>query len=156
VEELFASLAKDFVDESAPIAQEVGGLLLKLEAAWDAGDDGKQLLRAIRGGLHTIKGNSAMMGLSPIERVAHALEDVCAQIETIRGDKRGGLAQCLLEGCDLLVALIQSALAGQVDAKPADAFLLRAGQADEAAARSPREVAVSAEIPGGESAGLSP
>ena len=146
MEELFASLARDFVDESAPIAREVGGLLLKLEEAWGAGDDGKQLLRAIRGGLHTIKGNSAMMGLSPIERVAHALEDVCAQIETIRRDERASLAQCLLEGCDLLAALVQSALAGQVDAKLADAFVLRAGQANEEA-RSPREMVSPAEIP---------
>jgi len=156
VEELFASLARDFVDESAPIAREVGGLLLKLEEAWGAGDDGKQLLRAIRGGLHTIKGNSAMMGLSPIERVAHALEDVSAQIETIRADERASLAQCLLEGCDLLAALVQSALAGQVDAKLADAFVLRAGQANEEA-RSPREMVASAAIPvRGEAAGFAP
>jgi chemotaxis protein histidine kinase CheA len=75
-------------------------------------------LRAIRGGLHTIKGNSAMMGLSPIERVAHALEDVCAQVETSQGREQALLVQLLLEGCDLLGVLIQSALAGSVDASP--------------------------------------
>jgi two-component system chemotaxis sensor kinase CheA len=156
MEELFASLAKDFVDESAPIAQEVGELLLKLEEAWSTGDDGKQLLRAIRGGLHTIKGNSAMMGLLPIERVAHALEDVCGQVETSRTGERSGLVQCLLEGCDLLGALIQSALTGQVDSQAADAFVARAREANEAA-RLPREVAAPAETPvRGESAGLAP
>ena len=68
MEELFVSLVRDFADETAPIAQEVGGLLLKLEQVWSSGGDAKPLLRAIRGGLHTIKGNSAMMGFSPIER----------------------------------------------------------------------------------------
>ncbi len=153
METLFAPLAKDFVDESAPIAQEVGGLLLELEQAWSTGADGKQLLRAIRGGLHTIKGNGAMMGLSPIERVAHALEDVCGQVETSRAGERSGLVQCLLEGCDLLGALIQSALVGQVDPQPADAFVARAREANEAA-RLPRMAAARAEAPvRGESAG---
>jgi len=138
VEELFASLVRDFADETTPIAQEVGGLLLKLEQVWAAGGDAKPLLRTIRGGLHTIKGNSAMMGLRPIERVAHALEDVCAQVETVRRDERAQLAQCLFEGCDLLATLIRSALVGQVDAKLADAFVLRARDANEAS-RLPRE-----------------
>jgi two-component system chemotaxis sensor kinase CheA len=126
VEELFASLSKDFVDETAPIAREVGGLLLKLEEAWTVGGDAKSLLRAIRGGLHTIKGNSAMMGLAPIERVAHALEDVCAQVETSQSRGRALLAQLLLEGCDLLSAFIQAALAGGVDGRLADTFVERA------------------------------
>jgi two-component system, chemotaxis family, sensor kinase CheA len=146
VEELFASLARDFVDESAPIAQDVGGLLLKLEEAWSAGSDGKEILRAIRGGLHTIKGNSAMMGLAPVERVAHALEDVCSQVDASRAGERSQLVQCLLEGCDLLGALIQSALSGQVDAEPADAFVQRAREANETA-RLPREVAIPSESP---------
>jgi two-component system chemotaxis sensor kinase CheA len=131
VEELFASLSRDFVDETAPIAREVAGLVLKLEAVWTAGGDAKPILRAIRGGLHTIKGNSAMMGLSPIERVAHALEDVCAQVETNR--EQAALAQLLFEGCDLLAAQIQSALAGSVDGKRADAFVERARESMEAA-----------------------
>ena len=131
MEELFASLVRDFADETAPIAQEVGGLLLKLEEVWATGRDAKPLLRAIRGGLHTIKGNSAMMGLSPIERVAHALEDLCAHVETSPGSERTKQAQMLLEGCDLLGAFIQAALADNVDPQPADAFVARAKDAIE-------------------------
>ena len=135
MEELFASLSKDFVDETAPIAREVGGLLLKLEEVWAAGGDAKLLLRAIRGGLHTIKGNSAMMGLSPIERVAHALEDVCAQVENSRN--RGQLAQLLFEGCDLLGAFIQASLAGSLDGKPADRFVERVRESIDATSVPP-------------------
>jgi two-component system chemotaxis sensor kinase CheA len=135
VEELFASLSKDFVDETAPIAREVGGLLLKLEEVWAAGGDAKPPLRAIRGGLHTIKGNSAMMGHSPIERVAHALEDVCAQVEN--SQNRGQLAQLLFEGCDLLSAFIQASLAGSVDGKPADRFVERVRESIETTSAPP-------------------
>jgi two-component system, chemotaxis family, sensor kinase CheA len=133
VEELFASLVKDFVDETVPLVQEVSGLLLKLEDALATAGDAKPLLREIRGGLHTIKGNSAMMGLSPIERVAHALEDICAQVATSPSAEQNVQVQLLLEGCDLLGVLIQSAGAGAVDAEPADAFVRRAGEASEAA-----------------------
>ena len=146
MEELFASLLRDFVDETAPIAREVGGLLLKLEAVWAEGGDAKPLLRAIRGGLHTIKGNSAMMGFSPIERVAHALEDVCAQVENSRGREQASLSQLLFEGCDLLSALIQAALAGSVDGKSADLFVVRARESMEAAA-GPKSTPVPVESP---------
>ena len=154
MEELFSSLVRDFVDETAPIAREVGGLLLKLEAVWTAGGDAKPLLRAVRGGLHTIKGNSAMMGLAPIERVAHALEDVCAQVEGRQGREQA--AQLLFEGCDLLLALIQAALAGSVDGKLADAFVERARASSEAAA-APKMISVSDESsPPAEAAGSVP
>ena len=146
MEELFASLVRDFADETVPIAQDVGGRLLELEEVWATGGDAKPVLRAIRGGLHTIKGNSAMMGLAPIERVAHALEDICAQVETSPDTERAMQAQMLLEGCDLLVALIQAALAGKLDERPADAFVQRAREAIDGA-RSPRETPAPVEIP---------
>jgi two-component system chemotaxis sensor kinase CheA len=124
VEDLFASLAKDFVDETQPIAQEISALLLKLEDAAAAGGAANTgLVRGIRSGLHTIKGNAAMMGLPPIEQLAHALEDLCAAY----GEHEGGAAatdvQLLFEGCDLLGRLIPSAATGRVDALPVEAFL---------------------------------
>jgi two-component system chemotaxis sensor kinase CheA len=143
VEELFSSLVKDFVDETQPIAQEVGGLLLKLEDAWRAGDDGRPLLRSIRGGLHTIKGNAAMMGLAPIAAVAHALEDVCAQSAEASPAGRSSLTQVLIEGCDLLAILIQSAPAGELDTARVEAFVDKAKKTQEEAqpARAPEGVA---------------
>lgn len=125
MDELFASLVKDFVDESKPIVQEISARVLELEGTWVAGGDGKALLRAIRGGLHTVKGNSAMMGLAPIERMAHALEDVCAHAGDLSPSQRSAEAQILLDGCDVLVGLIQSALGGDVDAHKADGFVER-------------------------------
>jgi two-component system chemotaxis sensor kinase CheA len=133
VQELFSSLVKDFVDETKPIALEVASLVLKLEDVWCAGGDGKPLLRSIRSGLHTIKGNSAMMGLVPIERVAHALEDVCARTSEHANSQRHSDVQVLLDGCDLLGGLIQSAMVGEVDGKAAEVFTLRVAKEDEKA-----------------------
>ena len=135
MEELFTSLVKDFVDETMPLAQEVGSLLLKLEALVGAGGDAKPVLPTIRGGLHTIKGNSAMMGLTPIEGLAHALEDLCGQVDTGPGSAR--VVQVLFEGCDLLGVLIQAALAGKVERGRSDAFVARARHAmDESVAEA--------------------
>ena len=131
MEEIFSSLVKDFVDETHPITQEVGALLLKLEEVWRAGGDGKPLLRGIRSGLHTIKGNGAMMGLAPIERLTHALEDVCPKPTDPPPAQQAALVQLLLEGCDLLGMLVKSAPGGELPAGPAEAFVARAALAQE-------------------------
>jgi two-component system chemotaxis sensor kinase CheA len=136
VDDLFASLVKDFVDETKPIAHEVSSLSLKLESVWTAGGDAQSLLRGIRGGLHTIKGNAAMMGLSPIERVVHALEDFCAYCADRPAFENLADVQFLIDGCDLLERSIESALAGEVDRTAADAFVRRATEVSLASPRS--------------------
>jgi two-component system chemotaxis sensor kinase CheA len=137
VEEIFSSLVKDFVDETQPLTQEVGALLLKLEEVWRAGGDGRSLLRGIRSGLHTIKGNGAMMGFAPIERVAHAIEDICPRVADEPPADPAALVQLLIEGCDLLGALVKSALAGDLPAGRAAAFVERAAAAQELARHAP-------------------
>ena len=129
MEEIFSSLVNDFVDETRPFTQEVGGLLLKLEEVWRAGGDGGSLLRGVRSGLHTIKGNGAMMGLAPIERVAHALEDICPRVSDEPPADPAALVQVLIEGCDLLDLLVVSAPSGELPADRADAFVARAAAA---------------------------
>jgi len=135
VDDLFASLGKDFVDETAPVAAEVGSQVLQLEKAWSSGSDGEALLRGIRGGLHSIKGNSAMMGFGSIAEVAHALEDVCAQAAQSDADQHAAQAQTLIEGCDLLASLIQAALVGNPDDARPEAFVRRAAEARQGAWR---------------------
>ena len=137
MEEIFSSLVKDFVEETRPITQEVGALLLKLEEVWRAGGDGKSLLRGIRSGLHTIKGNSAMMGFSPIERVAHALEDICPRVADDCPAQPASLAQLLIEGSDLLDHLVKSAPVGELDAGRAEGFVVRAATFQETARLPP-------------------
>jgi len=48
-------------------------------------------------------GNSAMMGFAPIEKVAHRLEDVCAEMAVQGSARRRAQIQLLLDGCDLLL-----------------------------------------------------
>jgi two-component system chemotaxis sensor kinase CheA len=136
VDDIFSSFSKDFVDETLPVVREVASLALELERAWSAGADGESTLRSVRGGLHSIKGNSAMMGFGSIAEVAHALEDVCAQAAQADADQHAAQAQILIEGCDLLALLVQAALDGTPDAAAAEAFVKRASEARQAAWRS--------------------
>src|SRR5262249_51236524 len=110
----FAALLSDFVAETLPMAQAVGEHLLALERRWQAGQHDAERFALVKSDLHTIKGNSAMMGLEPVQAVAHALEDVCA---FVAGDPERGRASAalLLQGSDLLAALNRAAAEGEVD-----------------------------------------
>lgn len=149
VDELFASLGRDFVDETAPIAAQVAAQVLQLEKLWNTGGDDAALLRGIRGGLHTIKGNSAMMGFGVLAEIAHALEDVCAQAAQVDADgaQHAVQAALLVDGSDLLTALIQSALGGTPDDGLGQTFLQRVANTRQAAWRAEAVPAVTAAPP---------
>ena len=61
------------------------------------------------GRLHTVKGNSAMMGLAPMRDVAHALEDACGFLGRAAEARSDSAAALLVAGAGLLVDLIGSA-----------------------------------------------
>jgi two-component system, chemotaxis family, sensor kinase CheA len=129
IDPLLVSLLTDYVDECLPLAQQVGAAVLELESAWEGGngDDTSEevdnQLRQIKSALHTVKGGSAMLGLTPIEALAHGLEDVCAAV-TDQLERRGPReVELLLEGADLLIGLIQRSVQGEVDSAPTQAFL---------------------------------
>src|SRR3954469_23237360 len=73
----FGELLQDYVLECLPLAEQVADAFVELERNWRDGDPAEERLAALPGPLHTVKGNSAMMGLAPMQEVAHALEDAC-------------------------------------------------------------------------------
>ncbi len=108
-ENAFQALVDDYIAECLPLAEQVGDAFLALERCWRDGESGASLLPAVRGSLHTVKGNSAMMGLGPMQDVAHALEDVCALLGRGATAQGNDTATLLLEGSGLLVDLIRGA-----------------------------------------------
>ena len=118
----FGDLLQDYIVECLPLAEQVGDAFVELERRWLAGDPGDERLASVKGRLHTIKGNSAMMGLTPIRDVAHALEDACGflgRAPLSRGDHADAL---LVAGGGLLVDLIGSA-SPETDGGPAADFV---------------------------------
>jgi two-component system chemotaxis sensor kinase CheA len=71
-----------------------------------------------------VKGNSAMMGLGPMQAVSHALEDVCALLAADPQMRCEEVAALLVQGSGLLIDLIRSAASG-ADAEAATEFVER-------------------------------
>lgn len=123
-ENAFGELIQDYIVECLPLAEQIGDSFVEMERRWRNGDAGDDLLGQLKGRLHTVKGNSAMMGLVPMQSVSHALEDVCAMLAADSEPRSGEVAALLVEGSGLLIELIRSAATG-ADPAPATAFVER-------------------------------
>ena len=120
----FGDLLQDYIVECLPLAEQVGDAFVELERHWRDGEPGEELLASVKGPLHTIKGNSAMMGLAPTRDVAHALEDACGFLGRAPGSRGDDAAGLLVDGAGLLVDLVGSA-SPEPDVGPAAAFVER-------------------------------
>jgi two-component system, chemotaxis family, sensor kinase CheA len=123
-ENAFGELIQDYIVECLPLAEEVGDTFIQLERGWRDGGAADDDLEAVKGRLHTIKGNSAMMGIVPAQEVAHALEDVCAYLAADPSLRGEAAAELLVSGSGLLIDLIRSAAADS-DQEAAAEFVQR-------------------------------
>ncbi len=62
-ENAFGELIHEYVDECVPLAEEAADGLLELARRWKKCSGAGDLVARLKGIIHTIKGNSAMMGL---------------------------------------------------------------------------------------------
>jgi two-component system, chemotaxis family, sensor kinase CheA len=108
----FRELIDEYVVECLPLAERAADALVDLERRRRAGSGGDELLGPVKGWLHTVKGNSAMMGLTPIQESAHALEDLCAALAEHGSEDGAGLLALLVEGGGLLVDQVRGAPRG--------------------------------------------
>jgi two-component system chemotaxis sensor kinase CheA len=105
----FGDLIQEYIAESLPLAEAVTDAFLALERRWRNGDTDAADAAGLKGTLHTLKGNSAMMGLAPIQLVAHVLEDLTARILADTAARTEAAAALLVEGSGLLADLVQAA-----------------------------------------------
>jgi two-component system chemotaxis sensor kinase CheA len=116
----FGELLSDYIVECLPLAEQVGDTFVELERRWRAGEPSEELLGSVKGGLHTVKGNSALMGLTPMQDLSHALEDACAFLARMPAHQDDEAAALLVAGSGLLVDLIRGASAETDPAAAAD------------------------------------
>jgi two-component system chemotaxis sensor kinase CheA len=123
----FGELLQDYVLECLPLAEQVADAFVELERNWRDGDPADDRLAALPGPLHTVKGNSAMMGLTPMQQVAHALEDACGLLRRTPDRRTDDASALLVAGGGLLVDLVRQASA-EPDPAEATAFVERVRQ----------------------------
>jgi chemotaxis protein histidine kinase CheA/ActR/RegA family two-component response regulator len=94
-----------FFDEATARIEALAGKLVDLERA--PGD--RDLLRDVFRDLHTVKGSSAMVGLAPLNELAHAAEDLVGQIRDAGRAVDGPVIDALLAALDALRDLLDRA-----------------------------------------------
>ncbi|MBN1502883.1 chemotaxis protein CheA [Candidatus Woesearchaeota archaeon] len=88
----------EFVSEARDHLDELNDLLLVLEKDHNSTESINEIFRAF----HTLKGNSAAMGFHKFSELAHALEDIMAQIRDKHLEVATNVIDLILEGCDML------------------------------------------------------
>jgi len=107
-----------FFDEATERVAALAGKLIDIERRPGDGE----LLRDVFRDLHTIKGSSAMVGLAPVNQLAHAAEDLVGQIRDAGRAVDGPVVDALLAALDALRDMLGQARAGTpvtVDPTPA-------------------------------------
>jgi two-component system chemotaxis sensor kinase CheA len=120
----FGELLQEYVLECLPLAEQVADAFVELERRWREGDPADDLLASLAGRLHTVKGNSAMMGLVPAQKVAHALEDACDLLRRSPERRAEVSASLLVAGGGMLADLVRNA-APDLDPAAATGFVER-------------------------------
>jgi two-component system chemotaxis sensor kinase CheA len=101
-------------------AMEAG--LLQLEQ----GDRDPETLNAVFRAAHTIKGSSAVVEITPIEKFTHVLENLLDRLRNGELEISGELITVLLRGCDHIGVLLDLVAEGRTEP---DADVQRAGEA---------------------------
>ncbi|MBS1118937.1 MAG: CheA signal transduction histidine kinase, partial [Deltaproteobacteria bacterium] len=121
-----------FFDEATERLEALAGKLVEIERRPADGD----LLRDVFRDLHTVKGSSAMVGLAPVNHLAHAAEDLVGQIRDAGRVVDGPVIDALLAALDGLRDMLDRARARapiSYDPAPVIARLRNPGAAPAAA-----------------------
>jgi len=123
-----------FFDEATERVEALAGKLVEIERRPDDAD----LLRDVFRDMHTVKGSSAMVGLAPVNQLAHAAEDLVGQIRDSGRAVDGPVVDALLSALDALrdmLAQARARVAITVDPAPVVARLRNPGAPVVAAPR---------------------
>ncbi len=96
-----------FFDEATERVEALAGKLVEIERR----PDDKELLRDVFRDMHTVKGSSAMVGLAPVNHLAHAAEDLVGQIRDAGRSADGPVVDALLAALDGLRDMLGQARA---------------------------------------------
>lgn len=96
-----------FFDEATERVEALAGKLVEIERR----PDDKELLRDVFRDMHTVKGSSAMVGLAPVNHLAHAAEDLVGQIRDAGRSVDGAVVDALLAALDGLRDMLAQARA---------------------------------------------
>ncbi len=119
------ALIHDFVEEARPMTERLGDAFLRMERCWAEGAGTGDILPQVKSDLHTLKGNSGLMGLTAIQSLTHAMEDLCGLLAGNDDAAGPEIADLLLEGSDRLGEMVDLSARGELVDDHAAAILKR-------------------------------
>jgi two-component system chemotaxis sensor kinase CheA len=75
------ALLEEYLDDASGHIDAVETSFMELEKRWGEGECDRSLLTLILGNLHTLKGNSGMMGFTPLQQYVHRLESALKRVQ---------------------------------------------------------------------------
>lgn len=108
-------LLEEFLEDASGHLEAIETTLLKLEEGVRQGKTDQTLLSTLLGSLHTVKGNSGMMGFAPLQQYVHKLESLL----TLVVDGKVLLAPAVFEAYYGAVNLLRESLA-KLSANPTE------------------------------------
>ena len=112
-------ITESFVSESGELLESVKKDVMALKAA---PDDQETLSRLLRD-LHTIKGNSRMLGYGTVEKLSHAVEDIYKSVRDGKVKNSDRLVQVVFYTCDKISGSIQGIKKRGTDAQDVELYL---------------------------------
>ncbi len=100
-------MLEEFLEDAASHLEAIETTLLKLEEGVRQGGTDQTLLSTLLGSLHTVKGNSGMMGFAPLQQYIHKLESLLKLV----ADGKVLLAPAVFEAYYGAVNLLRESLA---------------------------------------------
>ncbi len=114
-EEEIALLRDTFFQQTSEIMEALQQEVLSLEG----GGDRKEAVRTIKRHFHTLKGDSATIGLMSVSRVVHRMEDLMGRLEGRVSDFTGDVIDLILKCVDEVAASIEKYRTSGDDTVPA-------------------------------------
>ena len=114
-EEEIALLRDTFFQQTSEIMEALQQEVLSLEG----GGDRKEAVRTIKRHFHTLKGDSATIGLRSVSRVVHRMEDLMGRLEGRVSEFTGDVIDLILKCVDEVAAAIEKYRASGDDTMPA-------------------------------------
>jgi two-component system chemotaxis sensor kinase CheA len=137
-------LHADFVAETTPLAAEVEAMLLALEGALEREGDPVPLWRRLLNALHTIKGNSGIVGFAGAQSLAHAMEERAKRAQSASVPEQLATARALFGAADALRDAIPTPMTADDRLETARRALVEesAGEGDRGSERARPQEAV--------------
>lgn len=95
-------LLEEFIDDAHGHIEAVEASLMELEKRWAKGDCDDTLLTLLLGNLHTLKGNSGMMGFTSVQQYIHKLESALKLVQSSAIQLSESVFECFFSAVNAL------------------------------------------------------